>query len=264
MGIFKDYFKIGKTAPPEEFLKTYKSKAKNTDYNNNASDMIAGALKAFGEGQPTNVQAILSHVQELESYNYSNMATRVLSQLPEKFGGKDKDLEMALAELPEKDRKDFLSKALYTAVNYRIGDDKFCELLLKAGEDANYAVGGHAGIMLVVATCNQQSMNVIKLLHEHGASFDDALMTMHCQNRRNDDIERLKFFQQKLTGAAEQKPAGLASPDLQSDDVRVLLAEILEQMKEITKRLPPLPEDQQDAAQPKIKKPDVGKGYPKL
>ncbi len=263
MGIFKDYFKIGQTVTPDQFLTTYKSKAQNNEYSNNARDMIAGALKAFGEGHPANVQAALAHVEELQSYNYTNMATRILHQLPERYGDKLKDLEMAIAEVPEKDRKDFLSKALYAAVNYRIGDDRFCELLLEAGADANYAVGGHAGIMLVVAACNQQSMNVIKLLHEHGASFEDALMTMHCQNRKTDDIERLKFFQQKLTGVAEQKPASLAAPDLQSDDVRVLLAEILEQMKEITKRLPPLPEEQNNA-KPQIKKPDVGKGYPKL
>ncbi|MBU6475328.1 MAG: hypothetical protein KGL10_01095 [Alphaproteobacteria bacterium] len=256
MGMFTNYIKVGRTASPEKFLKAFQK----ADYSSDIGNLIAGALEAFGAGHPGNIQTALARAP-LERYPHLLLAPEILNRLPEKYGDKTKDINIALAEIPAEKKKEFLNAALHTALMRKIGDKAFYALLLEAGADAAAPVGGHASAMLVTAACSKQPIDVIRLLHDNGASFDDALMTMHCQNRAIADIERLEFFQKSITGKAPEPPAPAASPaDALTE--RELLALILEQVMEITKRLPPTQPAPETAPQPQAKAPR--KRYPSL
>ncbi len=271
MGIFKDYSDIGKNGPSEKFLKVYKDKAQYHTYSTKAYNMINGAIAAFYEGRPENVQAAMANEKSIRSYNYWQLAPNVLFKITEKTNEKLANINLAVAKIPEQDRKEFLSTALNNAFGNNIGNEVFYSTMLQAGADANASIDGHAGALLVTAACNKQPISVIKLLYDNGASFDDALTTMHSQGHETADIDRLKFFEEKVTGSkpapAKAEPAVQPIPVAvtQDADVRELLVLILEQMTEITKRLPPPPAEQPVAntTQPQpAKAPQGKKSYP--
>ncbi len=62
--------------------------------------------------------------------------------------------------------------------------------MLKAGAEANGDVNGQSGL-LATAVSSAAPVAFIKLLHESGADFDEALATLHDRGAKTEDVDRL-------------------------------------------------------------------------
>ena len=139
-----------------------------------------GALHAFREKRPENIQTLLLHADTIrDGHYYPNPVHAILIDLSETSADKVADIKLALAKFPEEDRKELLNKTLNNAIWGQAGGEAFYALLLQAGADANAGIDGYAGIILARAVFRNHSLSVIKLLVDNGASFKDALTTMY-------------------------------------------------------------------------------------
>ncbi len=233
MGIFGkkiDYVAVGKTGTTDEFLAAYNKRKKDyyDNYNKNA-DLTEGAIEAFHAGRPENIQA-----RVFNEKNISELASLLLD-VTRNSENKLRDLNLALAIRPEKDKQLTIDQMFRQAVESNIGGEPFFSLLIQTGADANAQIPGMSkDSLLAKAIQRKAELPVIQLLYDHGASFDDALMAMHRgYNYKSEDIERLKFFQEKIEGA----PATVAAtkrPAVEDSDVSKTLNELKEQISDLT------------------------------
>jgi hypothetical protein len=251
MGILKNDFDIGNNGTEEKFVKklgktyTYASESRKNKL------LIGGAVQAFLQGRPENIQAALLHRTKTAGYlPYHNTTADILFDLSEKSTNKLDDITLALAKIPEDERKAVLNKVLHDALGEIIGGEPFFSLLLEAGADANAVIDGHPGMLIVRAIDANHPISVIKLLHDSGASFDDARTTMHGKGRDSADIATLDHYQKVLTGKTPDAETDQPAPE--EADTRELLRAILAELKEITRRLPPA-EPAANADRPKIR-----------
>jgi hypothetical protein len=98
-------------------------------------------------------------------------------------------------------------------------------------------IDGNPGGILVAAVHNTCPVSSIKFLHDNGASFRDAMTTMHSRGYDQEDIGRLAFFEKELAGppdrqapkaAAEHQPPAVTG----TDGILRAHAEIIRQMQE--------------------------------
>jgi hypothetical protein len=199
--------KIGKNASEDKFLEAFK-KFSASDWapsTHKVRNLIEGALQAFNEGRPENIQTMLLNAKSVESrldpFKYPYLVPSILLKLTEKSDEKLGVVNRALAKIPEADKESVLSNALKTAICKSVGEEPF-----------------------------------FALLYEAGASFDIALSNMQALGADPDDINRLKFFQERIEGepaAAEPIP----SPTDETMPVLIdVMQQLLEQVAELTRR----------------------------
>lgn len=193
----KKYADIGKNNPADEFLKAC-NKVSSPAWTSNPAKperLINGALQAFREGRPGNIQTLLLNAKSLEEGGrFCNIVPFVLSKISEESDDKLADINLALEKIPDADRESVLSNALKTAVSKSIGEEPFFALLWQAG-----------------------------------ASFDVALSNMHArQDCDQDDIGRVTFFQKKITG----KPAAGEAAQPAAEEVLPALVDIVRRMQD--------------------------------
>jgi hypothetical protein len=239
MGLFKSkkgYANIGKKSPADKFLEAFRKVANSNPAKSQA--LLDGALQSFHEGRPENIQALILNADLDSFYNHTRY---ILFRMSEKSDDKLADIKLALAKIPEEARENFLSKVLHSAILYKTdlyvtGREPFYSLLLQAGADANAPINGCAGAILAKAVSCHHPISVIKLLHDNGASFKDALTTMYNGDYSADSKDTLKHYQQEL----EDKPAtSEAAPSAAEEALR----QMLEQVGELTERVSALTEE---------------------
>jgi len=265
------YKKFGKDGTTDQFLETLeKVAARNSYWDGKPEDkvniLMDAALEAFFEGHPENIQTALQNFKTITfskiyrdiSCSYRDdpafyFITSTLYKLAEKSDDKLADITLALAKIPAEDRERLLNKALNTAIYKGIGEKSFFSLLLQSGADANARIDGQPGALLVTAVCSGHptyvAKSIVKLLHDNGASFDDAFTTMDHQNRTANNIKSLKIFQEQIAGKPAAAEAPPSSPVTEEALLKVLEAmqqtqeemrrEIAELRQELTERLPP-------------------------
>lgn len=178
MGLLKikSFYRVGKKAAPDKFLKTFTKQANSTwifAYDNTKA-LVDGAVDSFHAGRPENVQTALANADTLESHFYPNLVPSILLKISDSSNDALIDMNRALEKVPEHKRTSLLSAALKTSVCLSMGGEPFLVMLFKSG-----------------------------------ASFDDALSLMHAQDASISQVANLKFFQEKITGIkpAEEKTA---------------------------------------------------------
>jgi hypothetical protein len=241
----KSAFDIGKTGSAEKFLKKLKS-TKSYGYQTQAKNdaLLKGAAEAFHEGRPENIQIAMSNAQSLGDRGWGilyDFRCSIFSILLKGRNDQAADIDLALEKLSPQDRKKLLNSTLHDAVSL-VGQEDLIPILLNAGADANARIKNNQGDILVAAATRGATFPVIKLLHEHGASFDDALNTMSTGSYTLENIEKLKLVRTRLRAQpeSETKPTTSAPTDIQ--DLRDKMERLQEQVDLITKRLPPLQE----------------------
>ncbi|MBU6475133.1 MAG: hypothetical protein KGQ70_04135, partial [Alphaproteobacteria bacterium] len=147
---------------------------------------------------------------------------------------------LAIEKIPDDKRRAFLDKTLsdlFSTNEYQC-EEPFIAALISAGADANAVVHGAPGMPLAWAVTSGYPQAIVRLLHDHGASFEDALLRIQTRtywdegNRRELAVHKLKAYREAITGA----PAGEESELRQ--EIAQLRAEIAALREEITRRLP--------------------------
>ncbi len=226
-------FNAGKNGSVDQFLAANKAASLIPDAGAGQQELQNGAIQAFKEGRPENVQAVLLNRDDFKIDGKDAVADILLKLA----GGNDKAsdiINLAVAKHTEQGKRSALSYALNDAISRNIGDKSFYEALLKSGANANVENGrGFTGVILANAVTQHHSLSVVKLLHEKGASFDDARLLMQSDKKfwGTDCIESLNAYQEKITG----KPAGITG-DL-SPKVLEIIEQLQQQVKDITERL---------------------------
>jgi hypothetical protein len=225
--MFKNYFSIGKKRSPDKLLKALCS-TKSVDWETKSKNdsLLDGAVEAFHEGRPENIQKAFLNAESIKNWHYRYPALTILQKVAAKSNDKATDINRTIALIPEHDREAILSKALNDAVRKGIGGETFYALLLEAGADANAKIDGYAGAILATAASNKVPISVIELLVNKGASFKDACTTMHSLNYDPASINNLKHFEKQITGGAAEEA-----------DVSDILREMQEQIRVLTEKL---------------------------
>ena len=219
--------------------------------------LMQGAIEAFCEGRPESIQVLFQNLKTIKfgklfrgNHRY-DLFKQALFTLSEKYNDRQAAIPLALAKVPEQDRQEILDSALYDSVRWDFGGESFLALLLQSGADANATVDGSAGSILACAA-RMRSPGVIKLLHENGASFEDAILALQANKEKwaKKNIDSLRFYQQALEG----KPATAQTGD---EDIRDILRQIQQQISDLTVKVERL--ESPAAAQPKKKAEPVKK-----
>ena len=230
-------FEVGKSGTVEEFTAANKE-AFDLQSGARQEELLKGAVSAFLEGNPENVQEILKNPDSFKIFcSWPNpnrdMATEALFEVTKDSGDPVSIIDLALLNVPEDDKKKRLQNRLYNAIQFGVGDEPFVENLIKAGAPANAETDeGFAGYILARAIDKSRSPAIIEALYKGGASFKDALFLMQTKNWNEETIKRLKVYREKVTG----EPAAIeVTPET--------LQQIREQMVELTKRFDALTPD---------------------
>ncbi len=242
----KTPFEIGKDGTVEE-LCAANDKAKNKMggaydlYYMGGSDqreLQNGAIEAFKEGRTDNLQCILANPAKFMVCDHSSFypvdSEKIFDQLIKGVttGSDDQAtiITLAMDKFPEQSKQACLDGSLLRAVTDHYYGDDLVAALLKAGAGANAEVQGFKGFVLAKAIESVRMVPTIELLYKAGANFDDALFCIQANKWDEANIRSLKAYREKVTG----KPSTIeVAPEV--------LQQLLDQVAEITKRLPPAP-----------------------
>ena len=246
----KDYFEIGKTGTADEFLHAFKKRMKGASYeamDDGTNKLRRGALEAFLEGRPENIQAILLNAEDLDQ---PNLAAHTLLDIAEASDNKLHAIMLSLEGLYGAQKEACLSKALQNAIRNHVGDEDFYALLLQAGADPNGGSSNSHGTTLFVAV-DKGSPATVKLLHEHGASFDVAISWAEKRAQSKELLDRLNYYKENIEG----RPDDLIEIRQETLDL------LMDQVRELTERVysAPAPKQKKDKA---AKKKHGGKKHP--
>ena len=199
-------FEIGKNGTVEQLLQANETALGKGDIAVQQSSLREGALAAFQEGRPENLQTILSCPQEFSIGHYG--ARNIFYIL---IKGKDDPvavIKLALDKVPAPEQQEILDEALYAAVDcdsYE-RDKDLISALLQMGADTNIERNGLPGLVMALAITNAFHPDIIKLLYDNGASFKDAENRINIRtywdkdNLRATSIGRLKTYREQITG----------------------------------------------------------------
>jgi hypothetical protein len=251
MDLFKDYYDIGKNSASGKFLSELKkAKSYYLDTQNKNKELIDGALLAFYQGRPENIQTALSNAKDINDRHHPNLVPAVLCEITKNSSDKIHAVNLALAKVPAQDRQDILNQALNEALAHNVGGETFFVALLNAGAEAKADINGAAGL-LATAVSAAAPLSFIKLLHDSGASFEDALATLHSRGSKTEDIDRLEYYKKQIAAGADE--TATCSPHMELGMVRVLetLQQIQEQIADLTSQVGRLSERVNDLTPPK-------------
>ncbi len=192
--------------------------------------LVEGAVQAFLEGHRESVNTVLSNPAILTKDQYKDFAFTVLGEIAARSGDKLNDMNLALAGVAEGDRQKVLDGALYRETRFSGGTESFIDLLLQAGADPNAEIDSQkAGYILVSAVYNDKPESFIKLLHDHGARFEDALQLMRLGNFHPEYIRRMEAYQEKF----DVKPAAAESAAEVQSEILLRMDRMEQRMEEI-------------------------------
>jgi len=251
-------FDIGLNGTVEEFReanqKALDNKSKSGEHfgAQEQRELQKGAIKAFQEGRPENVQTLLANPDEFQVrdsyYTKEDIAReKILSEL---VSGNDRPVAvvlLALAKIPAQDQQEVLNRALLAVIRNYTKVETFAGTLIEAGADANAEFDGFKGAILAWAVSKSQPLPVIELLCKKGANFEDTLFLLRTKDWKAETATKLKVYREKITG----EPATIeVKPEV--------LQQMQDQIKELTERLnhlSPSAQEPVDANQPAAAKP---------
>lgn len=218
MGLFKKKktsFEIGRDGTAEELVvANYKALSQNRNGDYLAFDVQRelqdGAVQAFKDGKPGNVQTILSHLSDfnIRCYTYiEKVSHQILSEITKGQDNPVAIINLALTNTSGHEKQGILNDSLLLCLDKPAWSDNawkeaLVAPLLAAGADIN-----QGGKVLATAINEDQPPSIIQQLYTNGASFDEALAYMQSKDFGARDIENLSFY--RKTAKAEQTIAEL-------------------------------------------------------
>ncbi len=219
-------------------------------------ELRRGAVQAFHEGRPENIQTALLYGAEFgihDSYvslypKYPEDARQnILSDLIN--GGNDPSDVINLVLLlnvADDERQAVLDRALLSIIRKSLpGGEPYIAALLNVGADPNAGEDGYKGMTLAASLNYNQPLSVIDMLYKNGASFDDAIESMKINNWSSQSINRMKILREKYTHqpatidlppeVVQQLLEQAANPD-EHKIPREIMQELLEQVALFTER----------------------------
>ena len=243
-------FEIGKDRTAEEFCLANKQ-AFDKHSPDAQRELYRGAIQAFKEGRPENIQTVLSNPEEFKifSYYYKNINALGTTEIPPQEtllalieGSDDPAANVILAIAKVSERQSFLNDTLHRVVQEKDAET-LADALLKAGADANAEYDGSPGLILARAASEGQPRPMIELLLKNGANFADTLYMMGIKGWEEDSIKKVKIHRQEITG----QPATEEGELLEAVGLlRKELAEMQEDITSMAERLPPVAELQRE------------------
>lgn len=220
------YFNIGKDETPEKVVALIdkKSQAFRHSLREQARDMERGAIAAFREGRPENVQAIFAASDDLWRNPY-----RVLLEVLEGSADIAQDFARALAQVPVDERPRTLASALAAAA---FDDNQDTMLaLVSFYEDLGATISPeHSDSALARAIARDFEFKDIKRICDLGANMDDAIVYMVRCGYAGSDTEKARLYKDRLEREA---PPATAAADTSND----LLQQILATQQELTEKV---------------------------
>ncbi len=208
-----------------------------------AQELQNGAIAAFREGHPENIQTLLAHPDLFPLNIPPQQMLCNLTKNVEDSEDKAAVILVAIDKIPEEQKQKFLDKTLsdvFTTVEFH-GEEPFITALITVGADANAVIAGAPGRAMAMAVTNGYPQTVIGLLHENGAKFEDALLRIQTKpfwdkdNRRELAVHKLKTYREAITGEPAVQESDVAK------ELGQLRAEIAALRDELTRRLPDAP-----------------------
>jgi len=251
---------FGKEKSPEEFLEAYR-KYQHAEYSIKPNRLVAGAVEAFREGKTENLQMLFTDISLLYHRYRDIRSVSVFQQLTE---GLEQDsaaalIGLVLTKASDETKQEILDQTLYQGIR----NEKLCAALITAGANPGAEIDGDVGFILISAASRGAPISTVKLLHDNGASFEDALTTAYVKGYNSETRERLEFFRNKLEGkpqpAKEVLPPALTEKAnavferAEDPEIKDLLRQILAVLDE---RLPPAAENKPAATSRRL--------YPRL
>jgi len=214
-------------------------------------DLQRGAILAFQEGRPENLQTILANPSEFDVK--SSQCTEKMNCekiLLDLIKGSDNAtfiIMLALAKVPTgQEKQDYLNRHLYYSVcdEYKGRGEDLVAAYLKAGADANAELGYNKakGATLARAVDNNWPQPVIELLCKHGANFDDSLQLMEANSWHPDAIKNLNDVRQKVTAAFNAAASAAPPPVPEPASVPPVLSDEVLSAISAVKRKPARPQ----------------------
>lgn len=257
-GIERKPFDIGKDGTLDELKRAVEeARGKNrSGYHKGAEDqwtMYEGAVAAFKEGRPENLQAIL---QDPDAFSVPERYSMI--QTPSRYKFLEKAIDgaedpaaavtLALAGIPAEERQDMLDDLLCATVCY-LKNEKLVEGLLGAGADPQADLSGFTGLTLARAIEASQTPAVIKRLVDNGADFDDAAFAMMSNNWGADNLAKLNVYKLQLFGTPLSGPAA-AEASADDAELRDVIRDMRAEMKALTQEVRSLREELAAATAP--------------
>ncbi len=232
-------FEIGKNGTVDELFLANNAALAKSDAPAQ-KELQRGAIEAFNDGRPGNIQTILSNPDTFKTWSYypkdrKDPAIEILIALTAEGERSAEIINLALDQLSEERKQQVLDKTLLEVVRGYNYVESFVTALLEAGADVNAAFDGFKGLILARAVEKTQPPAVIELLYKNAASFDDALFVMQANNWNEELVKKLKIYREKMTG----QPATEEGEVLQ--ELKLLRQEIAEMRQDLTSRLPAPP-----------------------
>ena len=160
-------------------------------------ELQKGAVQAFIEERPENLQEILSHPEDFRVSQWaSNDDRAIIATLIDLMGqlADPGTPALALAKVGEDKKQDILDDTLYTLVDRYTDIEGPLSTLLKA----NAKAGHDSSVTLAAAFHKGQPSAVVNMLLENGANFEEALQTMRASPKHYGDCaDRIEFLKYK-------------------------------------------------------------------
>jgi hypothetical protein len=242
------YAKIGRDGTVDKFVEAFERVANPHWSYETAREkrkiLADEAVRAFHEEHPEKVQVMLAAnpARFKRGDYYHAFVADVLYKISEKNEDRLADINLALASVPEENRKEILSRVLYDAVCDReMCKEPFVDVLLKAGTDPDAVVDGQAGHILFKAIQCCRPEPVIKLLADGGASFEAALTLSQTRDYYKKDVGSILLYQEKFAKKPAAATEELSEIQQLRDEMRALNGQFGEVVAEL-KRLSSLVE----------------------
>ena len=220
--------------------------------------LFNGAVQAFKDGHPENIQTVFTNLDEFkeidkprtESAMFSmnlgrDFVVDTLKRLTQDSDRPSDIIDLALADVPEQDRQALLNSALRHCVGSNFNGDKtFIAALLQSGANANAEFGDFKGLILGDAVMTGKSQPIVEMLLENGANFNDTLFTMQAQGYKEESINKLRLYRDRITNdpASQETTAALLEKfRLQEETIAQqgkTIEQLRETMAELVERLP--------------------------
>lgn len=220
---------IGLNGTEEEF----RAAVRATGYSDKAvrKSLYDGALKAFEEGRPDNLLVMLSEFSDavasaLNEHRERESVYAVLRSLSAKATDPAATVMKLLEKMPGEERQSTLDGALAEALYNKRGEN-LLTTFIKAGARAEQKdTRGWEGALLIKAAEMQAPVSVLKILHDAGASFEKALLTMRIGGESESAIDRLYIYREQVTGEPAPEKQQALDTKAVLEEIRQLRAEI--------------------------------------
>jgi hypothetical protein len=130
------------------------------------------------------------------------------------------DVSTLLAKLGEEKKQETFLDLMQKTVTTQMPDDQK-EFLTTALISAGANVGSAGPRIMALAIESGASEQVVRTLHDNGASFEEAIFLMQREDKPRETVKKAEIYREKITGV----PASMTDPEL-IEEIKALRREL--------------------------------------